>query len=113
MNVYTTIGKKVKEFDVLISDDPEVWHDAGFSDDKLQFKNLYRVYCNIGTHWATFVMSKQMLKDESMADDFIHRTLTRQFDKLKETKYYIDSDGVKVTVRKDGSEFIDKSDMPA
>ncbi len=82
MGNYTTIEKKVKEFDVLISDDPGVWYDAGFPDDNLEHKNALRVYCKSGNYWATFIISKMMLAVPDKMDDFIHRMLTRQFKKL-------------------------------
>lgn len=79
---YTTIKKNIKEFSVIISDDPKLWYQYGFEDECLQFKNLFRVYCRHENNWVTFLMSQELLKLEPDGDNFIHTMLTRQFAKI-------------------------------
>lgn len=78
MAIYTTIRKKIKEFDVLISNDPIELN----KDEDLYYKNLLRVYCRTETHYVTFLISAEMLKDGNVCDDFIHKLLTLKFNKL-------------------------------
>lgn len=79
---YTTIRKTIKEFDVLISNDPREFGKC-FKDDDLLLKNLVRVYCVHEGMWGTCIMSKEMLNDLNQPDDFIHKILTWEFNKIK------------------------------
>lgn len=78
---YTTIEKKVKEFDVLITNNPAIFDDR-FPDKSLLKTNLVRVYCKHEGLWATFLMSKKMINLDQ-CDKFIYELLVRQFDKTK------------------------------
>lgn len=60
---YTTIKKQVGIYDVLMTDDPTVLPRAG--RENAQFKNLLVCYCEHNGKFASFLMSKQILKDES------------------------------------------------
>lgn len=76
--MYITISKRIKEFDVLISDDPREFN----GDENIDYKNLLRVYCRTDKHYATLLISKEMLKDLVNCDNFIHKMLTYKFAEL-------------------------------
>lgn len=68
---YTTIRKKIKEYDVIISDDPKELD----GDRTVKYKNLLRVTCVNGTKWATFLISKMMLNNIDNLDGFVYKNL--------------------------------------
>lgn len=76
---YTTIRRKVGEYDVLMTDDP---HELTGCID-LKKKNLIRVKCVECDKWCTFLMSKEMLKFEGDLVLFITKTIQHHFKRLK------------------------------
>lgn len=81
---FTTIKKHIKEYSVLITDDPAELPNLPDMDILFK-KNILRVYCVHGDKWATFLMANEMLVDIPKVDDFIYTMLQRQFDKIKPT----------------------------
>lgn len=80
MSYYTTIRKQIKEFEVLITNDPQEM-DKSHADFDLKRKNMLRVYGKTKTHWATLLISAEMLKEE-IFDEFCYNNFNRQIAKL-------------------------------
>lgn len=81
MTDYTTIRRKVGEYDVVLSDDTEILPNVtGIKTAK--FNNLFCVYCEHNGKWCSCLMSKQMLKDEKGMDIFLLNTITHQLSRV-------------------------------
>lgn len=77
---YTTIRKKIKEFNVVITNDPIETMDY----DNLFAKNRYRIFCKTDKYYATFIMSVELADTPIIGDEFIYNMLQRQFKKLEQ-----------------------------